>query len=567
MLPALELEARIRLAQLLLKHTEHAALAKLRLDPASLLLPSLAPHQVGLKAQLYKVLGEVYRLLPGYTRQRKATLRKGLELTEQGKSENWVDAAGWEVYFQGQVAEMFMYEGDTAAAQNALLLAQHSAGSLPIAQQVAVALGQFQVMLSANPYNAGLMHLAAENAETFVTQLPADVSGSSLRVQHLLLKSWKLLREGATSEASHFTTVVRPQLEQEFAALAQSDFAPSPYTSWLSPPVIAGLVHLTLGVSHRPAGKFAQSNAHFNKGLEIVDAELARLKLLNLPAGVVEAHLSLAALNDAHHLLLLKYVVLENMAQISLTQTQTTRAQEQIAAAAELCRKFPGLLRTCCSGLHVLVGMYAHSLSLWPQAIRHLKHARQIASNHQQRTLAEVNLALAQLADGTPASHSAAQDILVPLFRNLEETLGAQEQALVSVSSGLALAAQGEVAEARVRVTKALRLSHGTLGNHQLVTHTLTLLGGLNLTTNDHQQATDMLKNARILAKNIHDLPAHVLVLKQPIPDGNELAPSFRSELPEKYAELQQMVQMATSAKLHNHILQFFVEPDQVAAA
>lgn len=38
--------------------------------------------------------------------------------------------------------------------------------------------------------------------------------------------------------------VVRPQLEQEFAALAQSDFAPSPYTSWLSPPVIAGLVHL-----------------------------------------------------------------------------------------------------------------------------------------------------------------------------------------------------------------------------------------------------------------------------------------------------------------------------------
>lgn len=43
------------------------------------------------------------------------------------------------------------------------------------ASQVAVALGQFQVMLSANPYNAGLMHLAAENAETFVTQLPADV--------------------------------------------------------------------------------------------------------------------------------------------------------------------------------------------------------------------------------------------------------------------------------------------------------------------------------------------------------------------------------------------------------
>lgn len=27
----------------------------------------------------------------------------------------------------------------------------------------------------------------------------------------------------------------------------------------------------TLGVSHRPAGKFAQSNAHFSKGLEIVD--------------------------------------------------------------------------------------------------------------------------------------------------------------------------------------------------------------------------------------------------------------------------------------------------------
>jgi MAternally-affected-uncoordination protein len=49
----------------------------------------------------------------------------------------------------------------------------------------------------------------------------------------------------------------------------------------------------------------------------------------------------------------------------------------------------------------------------------------------------------------------------------------------VLLASGVAKAVQGEAGEARVRLTRALRLAHGTVANHQLVAQSLGLLGSL----------------------------------------------------------------------------------------
>jgi len=51
----------------------------------------------------------------------------------------------------------------------------------------------------------------------------------------------------------------------------------------------------------------------------------------------------------------------------------------------------------------------------------------------------------------------------------------------VLLGSGVAKAVQGEAGEARVRLTRALRLAHGTVANHQLVAQSLGLLGSLTV--------------------------------------------------------------------------------------
>ena len=119
---------------------------------------------------------------------------------------------------------------------------------------------------------------------------------------------------------------VRPQLEAYFTELTNHWGQPTPFYSWLSPTQIASLVHLILAISHRPSGKFQQSLAHLNKGLELVDAELSRQRII--VQGVVEADLTQIALREGRPLLMLKYLLLENAAQISLTQHKLLQTQQ-----------------------------------------------------------------------------------------------------------------------------------------------------------------------------------------------------------------------------------------------
>lgn len=67
----------------------------------------------------------------------------------------------------------------------------------------------------------------------------------------------------------------------------------------------------------------------------------------------------------------------------------------------------------------------------------------------------------------------------------------------------------------RVRLTNGLKLTHKQLGNHQLVSQFLTVLGSLALALHDTGQALDILKSSLTIAKTLHDIPTQIGVLSE----------------------------------------------------
>lgn len=67
----------------------------------------------------------------------------------------------------------------------------------------------------------------------------------------------------------------------------------------------------------------------------------------------------------------------------------------------------------------------------------------------------------------------------------------------------------------RTRLATGLKITHKQLGNHQLVSQYLTVLGSLAIAMHDTTQARDILKSSFTLAKSLHDIPTQVTVLSE----------------------------------------------------
>lgn len=65
----------------------------------------------------------------------------------------------------------------------------------------------------------------------------------------------------------------------------------------------------------------------------------------------------------------------------------------------------------------------------------------------------------------------------------------------------------------RNRLASGLRIAHQQLGNIQLVSQYLTILGTLALQLHDAGQAREILKSALTLAKTLYDIPAQMWIL------------------------------------------------------
>lgn len=63
------------------------------------------------------------------------------------------------------------------------------------------------------------------------------------------------------------------------------------------------------------------------------------------------------------------------------------------------------------------------------------------------------------------------------------------------------------------RLATGLKIAHQHLGNIQLVSQFLTVLGTLALQLHDTVQAREILKSALTLAKTLYDIPTQIWVL------------------------------------------------------
>lgn len=64
-----------------------------------------------------------------------------------------------------------------------------------------------------------------------------------------------------------------------------------------------------------------------------------------------------------------------------------------------------------------------------------------------------------------------------------------------------------------IRLASGLQITHSFLGNLQLVSQYLTVLGSLALALHDTVQAREILRSALTLAKKLNDVPTQIWVL------------------------------------------------------
>lgn len=71
----------------------------------------------------------------------------------------------------------------------------------------------------------------------------------------------------------------------------------------------------------------------------------------------------------------------------------------------------------------------------------------------------------------------------------------------------------GRQLDCRVRLATGLQITHSHLGNLQLVSQYLTILGNLALALHDTGQAREILRSALTLSKKLYDIPTQIWVL------------------------------------------------------
>jgi hypothetical protein len=267
-----------------------------------------------------------------------------------------------------------------------------------------------------------------------------------------------------------------------------------------------------------------------------------------------EASLSHRASRLARPHLLLRFAAMECVTQVSLATCELARAAREAAAAAALVARFPVLLAEARGAARHLSGLCAHSSGDYSAAVAHFAAAEAVRVCAQRcaaarcmcsvqracvatdwrvreplppslslcvqcveaplRALCRVQRALSLLCAGAPGCESAALDALGALARTPDEAPGFGEASGALFASALASLRRGDTADAKPRLSRALKCAHGELGNHELVSQVLNALGALVESQGDPGQARDMLMSAFTLSKSASDVHAQAGALR-----------------------------------------------------
>ncbi|KAF7016162.1 unnamed protein product [Triticum aestivum] len=572
LLPLAEARARMRLAGLLLARSKGLANAKAHLERALLVLNPLPSAPPRLKLLAHSLLANVYGLL-GAVPSQKHALRRGLSLLASASSSGLLPSGRallWTSNFQAQLASALVVDGDAASALTTLSAGAAAAADLESPQlDLFFAATALHVHLLCWEDNAAVEDavarvsqlwdaLTAEQKEhwvglffytellqTFYLLRVCDYKAASKHVERLdtavkneMERGHRIKELGTELSAVEGTLAQTMLKERERVALAHKQgqlraqlqalcgydtlkdvldygdkllLAPPPmHGEWLPRTAVFVLVDLMVVMVSRPKGIFKECGKRIHSGLQLIHEELSKLGIVD---GVTEGDLEHSTIWTAGLYLMLLLQFLENNVAVELTRSEFVEAQEALAQMKNWFTRFPTILQGCESTIEMLRGQYAHSVGCFDEAAFHFLEALKLTENKSMQSMCQVYAAVSYICKGDAESSSEALELIGPAYRTMDSFVGVREKTCIIFVYGLLLMRQHNPQDARVRLASGLRIAHQQLGNIQLVSQYLTILGTLALQLHDTGQAREILKSSLTLAKTLYDIPTQIWIL------------------------------------------------------
>lgn len=423
----------------------------------------------------------------------------------------------WACYFHVRLADVYVTEGLLPEALAATQAGRAAAEAHGLAQpHLLFLLYQLQLHMLAWDQPAAEGAIAAVNAVVRADSparhgLEAPFLAQA-RLHAAILDRLFALRQGNIASLNQVDgkgrLVAVLQLQGLLAAAAQQP----PAYEWMHADAAAALVELLAAGICKPGGRNKEALAHLQAAEAILDGHLAAM---GVGPATTEASLEFHNIWEARVFLVLKLLLLESRSQLQLTMTAYVEAGRDVLRAIALLAAFPQLLLQLQPCVHIMAGCYAHATGCYEAALAHFGAAK--AGGRADRLLdavASCLQALALLAAWRPDAVSAAVEALGEHWRELAPELGQRERAGLLFVTALVRWRQGDIVEAKHKLSSALKAAHNRLVNHELVSQVLGCMASLQLAAGDVGAAQQMVTSAITMAKTNGDLPAQVLTLR-----------------------------------------------------
>ncbi|WOL14418.1 hypothetical protein Cni_G23198 [Canna indica] len=575
LLPLVEIRTRLRLAHLLLSRSHNLNHAKAHLERALLLLSAAPSAALHLKLSAHSLLARCYHLI-GPIPPQKHILLRALNLLSSsvgggaGSALPPATTLLWSANFHSQLASTLAIDGDYPGALSALSSGLAAATELRSSelqlfftasalhvhllhledpQSVEATVRQCLELWESIPFDQRQHYIGLffynELLQTFYLLRICDYKGAAQHVEKLdaAMKNEQqkvqYVKELLAELNSVNVSLSRSNLQrrdrlalyekqgqiQEQLRMATGvdstnnllDFddklllAPPPMDGeWLPRGAVFALVDLIVVMLGRPKGVFKECGKRIQSGLQLIYEELRKLGIAD---DTREVDLQHSAIWMAGLYLMLLMQFLENKVAVELTRSEFVDAQEALVQMTNLFVRFPTILQGCESTIEMLRGHYAHSVGCFHEAAFHFVEATKLTESKSVQSMCQVYAAVSYICIGDAESSTKALDLVGPVFRIIDSFVGVREKTCIIFVYGLLLMRQHNLQEARIRLASGLKIAHQQLGNIQLVSQYLTILGALALQLHDTGQAREILKSSLTLAKTLYDVPTQIWVL------------------------------------------------------
>ncbi|XP_074575943.1 sister chromatid cohesion protein SCC4 [Curcuma longa] len=575
LLPLVEIRTRLRLAYILLNRSYNLNHAKAHLERALLLLSSAPSASLHLKLSAHSLLARCYHLVGAIPAQKHIILRalNLLSSSADGRGAAALPATDtllWSANFHSQLASNLAIDGDYPGALSTLasgLAAATELGSSELklffaasslhvhllhwedSQSVEANVRQCLELWESIPFDQRQHHIGLffynELLQTFyllricdykaaaqhVEKLDAAMKNEHQKVQYIKELVQDLNSVNGMLSRSNLQKKDRlalfekqGQIQEQLREATGEDstrrlldieekllLAPPPMDGeWLPRAAVFALVDLMAVMLNRPKGVFKECGRRIQSGLELIYEELEKLGIVD---GTREVDLQHSAIWMAGVYLVLLMQFLENKVAVELTRSEFVDAQEALVQMKNWFIRFPTILQACESTIEMLRGHYSHSVGCFHEAVFHFVEATKLTESRSVQSVCQVYAAVSYICIGDAESSSKALDLVGPVFRIMDSFVGVREKTCIIFVYGLLLMRQHNLQEARIRLASGLKIAHQQLGNIQLVSQYLTILGTLALQLHDTVQAREILKSSLTLAKTLYDIPTQIWVL------------------------------------------------------